>query len=111
AARELCRGHALGGRLQRRDAVHDLPAAGVVDQQRDDVVALGVERRDHGARRRQRDGVLGGTAAGDDGDAHAPGHGVVEVVTVDWSSWPTKSVTTNGLVFGPSMSWLMTRPS
>ena len=36
--------------------------------------------------------------------------GVVVVVAV-WSSWPTVSVTTNGLAFVPSMSWSSTSPS
>ena len=61
------------GREQRGRAVHDLPAAGVVDQQRHDVVAAGVERLDHRAGRGQRDRVLRGAAAGDHGDAHARG--------------------------------------
>ena len=41
-----------------------------------------IEGLDHRARRGQRDGVLRRAAAGDHGDAHAPGHGVVVVSVV-----------------------------
>ena len=90
--RELRRRRALGGRQQRRGAVDHLPAAGVVDQQRDDVVALGIERLDHRARRGERDRVLGRAAAGHDGDAHARGsRGRGGRAGRDGrSSWPTR---------------------
>ena len=103
--RELRRRHTARSGLERRRTVDDLPAAGVIDQERDDVELLRIESLDDRARRGQGDRVLRRAPAGDDGNAHAPGHGVCVVsVVADWGSLPTVSVTTNGLVFVPSMS-------
>ena len=98
-------GTPLRGGLERRRAVDDLPAAGIVDQERDDVELLRDRRASMTERADAREMACSDEHAGDDGDAQAPGHGVVVVAVVTlWSSWPTVSVTLNGFVLVPSMS-------
>ena len=109
--RELGRRHASRGGLERGGAVHDLPAAALVDQQRDDVVA----RRDRAPRSRsarrparsraRTSGRLRRRRCARDGSRRRVG------AVTGWSNCPTVSVTTNGLMFVPSMFWSSTTPS
>jgi hypothetical protein len=51
-----------------------LPASVTPDRDRHDLVAVRVERLEHGTRRGERDLVLGGATAGEDGDPEAASH-------------------------------------
>ena len=65
--------------LERLRAGLERPAAVAADRDRRRLVALGVERLEHRAGRRERDLVLARAPAGDDRDPDAPAHGIVVV--------------------------------
>ena len=89
------------------------PPAVAADGDVHDLVALGIERLQHRARREQRDVVLARAAAREQGDAEPAAHGVVVVVSVPDTSCPTVSVTTvfAGCCEPPCGDWLSTTPS
>ena len=91
------------------------PPAVAADGDVHDVVALGVERLEHRARREQRDVVLARAAAREQGDAEPAAHGVGGglVGGPPGFSWPTVSVTTvfAGCCEPPCGDWLSTTPS
>ena len=77
--------HALLARPSER------PAAVAADRDRRRLVPLRIERLEHRAGRGERDLVLAGAPAGDDGDPDAPGHGVGVVAVVGGGAAPARS--------------------
>src|SRR5438128_845101 len=71
----------------------ECPAAVAADRDRHRLVQVRIQRREHRARRGERDVMFARAAAGDDRDADAARHGGGGVVVVAPVKWPTVSVT------------------
>src|SRR5262249_57122716 len=94
------------------------PPSVAADRHRDHVVAVGVERLEHGPGRGEGDLVLARAPAREQRDADAPAHGVCAVVVAAVVVWPVESRPTvsvidvfDGTCWPPCGVWSSTTPS